>query len=245
MRGVCLFGGTGKRLGRYTRRVANKHLVLIGDKTIADLTAEKMIEAGIRRAAFVTGTNYAGQLITYFGDGREWGFEEIDYRFQYQPDGIPSALVATEIYCKGHKVFLLLGDNVIDYNFQADAREFFERGKGCGIYLKKVEDPRGFGIAEITNGRIVSLEEKPIHPRSDLAIIGAYFFDETAINRAKKLSKSARGETEIVDLLNSYLSDSQLNYKILDCFYADAGTPEQIARVVKWYYEKRWNRPLV
>src|SRR3990167_3581316 len=98
MRGVCLFGGNGTRLGRYTRRVANKHLILIGDKTVADLTVEKMIEAGITRCSFVTGANYAGQIVTYFGDGKEWGFDELDYRFQHQPDGIPSGLLAAENY---------------------------------------------------------------------------------------------------------------------------------------------------
>jgi len=245
MRGICLFGGSGTRLGRYTRRVANKHLILIGDKTIADLTIEKMIEAGVTRCSFVTGANYAGQIVTYFGDGKEWGFEEIDYKFQYHPDGIPSALVVTENYCTGHKVFMHLGDNVIDYNFRSDWEEFAARGKGCQIYLRKVENPKQFGVVEIKDGKILSVQEKPEQPKSDLAIIGAYFFDETAIDRAKKLKKSARGETEITDLIASYLQEGQVSYKILDCFYADAGTPEQIARVVKWYYEKTWKRPLL
>lgn len=245
MRGVCLFGGTGTRLGRFTRRVANKHLILIGDKTIADLTVEKMIETGLKRCSFVTGANYAGQLVSYFGDGNEWGFDEIDYRFQYQPDGIPSALAVTENYCVGHKIFLHLGDNVIDYNFSNDWNEFQKKKYGCQIFLKKVENPHHFGVVELLNGKIVSVDEKPSSPKSDLAIVGAYFLDETAIERSKKLKKSPRNETEIIDLIRSYLEDSSVHYKILDCFYADAGTPEQIAKVVKWYYEKKWNRPLV
>lgn len=240
MRGVCLFGGMGTRLGRYTRRVANKHLILIGDKTIADLTVECMIETGIKQCAFVIGSNYAGQFITYFGDGKEWGFEEIDYKVQHQPDGLPSALIATENFCLGHKVFMHLGDNVIDYNFRNDWEKFSRHSKGCQIYLKRVEEPKHYGIAEVTNGKIVSLVEKPADPKSDLAVIGVYFFDETAIERAKKLPKSARGETEIIDLIKSYQADSEVSHKILDCFYADAGTPQQIARVVNWYYEKKW-----
>ncbi len=244
MRGVCLFGGTGSRLGRYTRRVANKHLILIGDKPVADLTAEKMVETGLRRCSFVTNANNAGQIITYFGDGKEWGFEEIEYRFQYQPDGIPSALVITENHTAGHKIFMHLGDNVIDYNFRSDWEEFSERGKGCRIFLKKVPNPEHFGVVEITNGKIMSIEEKPLRPKSDLAMIGAYFMDETAISRAKKLSKSTRGETEVTDLIKSYLEDSQVHYKALDCFYADVGTPQQIAKVVKWYYEKTWKQKL-
>ena len=244
MRGICLFGGTGQRLGRYTRRVANKHLILIGDKTIADLTAERMVETGLTRSSFVTGANYAGQLVTYFGDGKEWGFEEIDYKFQHQPDGIPSALLAAENYCHGNKVFVHLGDNIIDHNFRKDWEEFMEMGKGCKIFLRAVDDPSNFGVAEISTHRIASLVEKPKNPKSNLAIIGAYFFDETVFERARKLKKSPRGETEITELLNLYLLDSQVSYKILDCFYADAGTPEQIARVVKWYYEKKWKKPL-
>ena len=244
MRGICLFGGTGQRLGRYTRRVANKHLILIGDKTIADLTAERMVETGLTRSSFVTGANYAGQLVTYFGDGKEWGFEEIDYKFQHQPDGIPSALLVAENYCQGHKVFVHLGDNIIDHNFRKDWEEFMEMGKGCKIFLRAVDDPSNFGVAEISAHRIASLVEKPKNPKSNLAIIGAYFFDETVFERARKLKKSPRGETEITELLNLYLLDSQVSYKILDCFYADAGTPEQIARVVKWYYEKKWKKPL-
>ncbi len=244
MRGVCLFGGTGKRLGRYTRRVANKHMILIGDKTVADLTAEKMIKTGLTKCSFVTGANHAGQIITYFGDGKEWGFEEIDYRFQYQPDGIPSALTLTENYCAGHKIFMHLGDNIIDHDFSNDWREFVENNAGCQIFLKKVEDPSAFGIAEIKDGKITSIVEKPAQSSSHLAIIGAYFFDETAIARAKKLNQSVRGETEIADLLNSYLADGRLSYRVLDCFYADAGTPEQIAPIAKWYYEKTWKKIL-
>lgn len=244
MRGVCLFGGTGQRLGRYTRRVANKHLILIGDKTIADLTAERMIDTGLKQCAFVIGSNYAGQFITYFGDGKEWGFEEIDYKVQHQPEGLPSALITAESFCLGHKIFMHLGDNVIDYDFRQDWNQFAERGKGCQIFLRQVNNPSHFGIVEITNGRINSIAEKPSHPKSDLAIVGAYFLDHTAIERAKNLHKSARGETEVVDLIQSYLKDSQVTYKILECFYADAGTPEQLARVVKWYYEKKWQHPL-
>lgn len=244
MRGVCLFGGTGKRLGRYTRRVANKHLILIGDKTVADLTVEKMVETGLSKCSFVTGANYAGQIVTYFGDGKEWGLEEIDYRFQHQPSGIPSALAVTENYCGGHKIFLHLGDNVIDHNFKPDWMEFSEGGMGCRIFLRRVENPSQFGIVEVIGGKITAINEKPENPKSDLAIVGAYFFDETAIERAKQLPLSARGETEVTDLIRSYLEDSRVSHKILDCFYADAGTPQEIARVVKWYYEKTWRRPL-
>jgi glucose-1-phosphate thymidylyltransferase len=238
MRGVCLFGGTGSRLGRYTRRVANKHLILLGDKTVADLTAERMIEAGLDNCAFVTGGNFAGQIVTYFGDGEEWGFKEITYRFQYEPDGIPSALLRTENYCKGHKIFLCLGDNVIDYNFKSDWDEFVAKGWGCKIFLTRVNDPQRFGIAEINEGAIISIEEKPEKPKSNLAIIGAYFFDESVFERAGKLKKSLRGETEVVDLMKSYLKDSSLHYCILDAFYCDVGTTNQIARVVRWYDEK-------
>lgn len=245
MRGICLFGGSGTRIGRFTSRVANKHLILIGDKTVADLTAEKMVNTGLTHCSFVTGANYAGQIVTYFGDGREWGFEEIDYRFQYQPDGIPSGLLVTENYCAGHKVFLHLGDNVIDHSFRADWEQFVETGNGCKIFLKQVAEPQDFGIAEIAAGRIVSITEKPTNPKSDLAIIGAYFFDTTAIERAKKLRRSPRGETEITDLIRSYLEDSHVDFKVLDCFYADAGTPENLAPIAKWYYEKKWKRKLL
>lgn len=245
MRGVCLFGGNGRRLGRYTRRVANKHLILIGDKTVADLTAETMIQTGLKRCAFVTGGHYGGQIVTYFGDGMEWGFEEINYRFQYEPDGVPSALLTTENYVKGHKIFLHLGDNVINHNFREDWENFVQSDAGCQIFLKSVPDPHRFGIVELdSRNNILSIEEKPKNPKSELAVMGAYFFDETALERAKKLVKSARGETEIVDLIKSYLEDSTVTHRILDCFYCDAGAPEQIARVTKWYHEQKWGRIL-
>lgn len=239
MRGICLFGGTGSRLGRYTRRVANKHLILIGDKTVAELVVEKMIETGLDSCAFVTGGNFGGQIVTYFGDGEEWGFKEITYRFQYEPDGIPSALLRTENYCRGHKTFLCLGDNVIDHDFRDDWAKFSKSGKGCQIFLTPVPDPERFGVAEVLDGKIHSIEEKPKRPKSNLAVVGAYFFDETVFDRAQALTKSARGETEIVDLINSYLADSEVGYRILDGFYCDVGTPDQIARVVNWYDEKK------
>lgn len=244
MRGICLFGGTGSRLGRYTRRVANKHLILVGDKTIADLTVERMIGAGCTRCSIVTGTNYAGQIVQYFGNGKEWGFEELDYHFQFEPDGIPSAILTAETACRGEKIFLHLGDNVVDYDFRSDWEEFVESRRGCQIYLRQVANPSQFGVAAISKGRVQSVVEKPQQPESDLAIIGTYFFDATVMERARILKKSGRGETEVIDLIRSYLSDSEVHHKILDCFYADAGTPQQIARVVKWYFEKTWKTPL-
>lgn len=239
MRGVCLFGGTGSRLGRYTRRVANKHLILVGDKTVADLTAEQMIATGIDQCAFVTGGNYGGQIVTYFGDGEEWGFKEITYRFQYEPDGVPSALLRTENYCQGHKVFLHLGDNVIDHHFKADWNEFVAKGWGCKIFLTRVADPERFGVAEVNGDTILSLEEKPTRPKSNLAVVGAYFFDESVFERAKQLKKSARGETEVIDLIKSYLADSQVRYRLLDGFFCDMGTTDQLIRVVQWYDETK------
>lgn len=243
MRGVCLFGGNGTRLGRFTRRVANKHLILIGDKTLAELTAEKMIETGLTRCAFVTGKNYGGQIVTYFGDGAEWGFDEISYHFQPESDGVPSAMLAAEYYLQGHKIFLHLGDNAIAHNFKEDWKNFIRCGAGCQIFLIRVPDPSRFGIVELErDGRIASLAEKPENPRSNLAVIGAYFFDETVVARAKQLSKSSRGETEIIDLIKSYLENSSVIYRILDCFYCDAGAPDQIARLTSWYHEQRWGK---
>src|SRR5689334_11526692 len=99
MKAVCLFGGSGSRLGRYTRRVANKHLVLIGDKTIADLVAEQVYAAGFASCCIVTGSNHSGQLVGYFGDGKEWGFSELEYRFQYAAEGVPSGLSLAASYC--------------------------------------------------------------------------------------------------------------------------------------------------
>lgn len=229
MKGILLAGGTGSRLWPNTKAVS-KQLLPVYDKPLVYYSLSTLMLAGIREILIITTERDQPLFKNLLGDGRELGIR-IQYTSQAVPDGIASALLLGEDFVANDSVCLALGDNI-----------FY--GAGLGLSLAECTNPRGaiafgfsvgdphrFGIVELDkSGKPTSIEEKPKEPRSNYAIPGLYFFDNSAIYRVKKIRKSPRGEYEITSLLESYLKDMSLEIRIIGrgTAWLDCGTTESM-----------------
>jgi glucose-1-phosphate thymidylyltransferase len=224
MRGVILAGGTGSRLNRLTT-VLNKHLVGVGNVPMIEYPLRTLINLGVKDITVVTGSEHAGTVISYLT--QEHAEIDFTYKIQKEAGGVAQALGLVENICKGDKIVVILGDNVFNEDFSEVGKEFEEGEVGAMFFLKKVLDPRRFGVAEIDDSnKIISIEEKPENPKSDLAFTGLYFYDESVFDKIKGLTRSARGEYEISDVNNRYLAEGKAKATIVNGFWSDAGTPK-------------------
>lgn len=228
VRGVVLAGGTGSRLRPLTK-VTNKHLLPVGRKPMIYYPIEKLTSIGIEEILIVTGVEHMGDVVGLLGSGREFGCR-FTYKVQDEAGGIAQALGLAENFANGQSVAVILGDNVFQGDLKEHARLFVEQGQGARLLLKQVPDPQRFGVAQIDDGMVLGIEEKPKAPKSDCAIIGVYFYDSTVFDIIRTLKPSARGELEITDVNNAYIRKGQLAYDILEGWWTDAGTFESLAR---------------
>jgi len=228
LRGVVLAGGTGSRLRPLTK-VTNKHLLPIGHKPMIYYPIEKLTGIGIEEVLIVTGVEHMGDVVGLLGAGREFHCR-FTYKVQDEAGGIAQALGLAENFANGDSVAVILGDNVFQADLTAYAGRFVEQGRGARLLLKQVPDPERFGVAEIRDGRVVGIEEKPKAPKSHHAIIGVYFYDSAVFDIIRTLKPSARGELEITDVNNAYVRSGQLGYDVLEGWWTDAGTFESLAR---------------
>lgn len=222
MKGVILAGGLGTRLRPLTK-ITNKHLLPIYDKPMIFYPIEAMINAGIHDILVVCGGNHAGEFLRLLGNGKAFGLQHLNYTYQEGEGGIAEALALTEYFIGGDKVAVMLGDNVIEKDFRQAKEDFEAQPKGAKILLKEVEDPRPYGVAEVRDGKVLNIEEKPKIPKSNLAVIGIYMFDSAVFEIVKTLKPSARGELEITDVNNAYIERGEMTYAILDGWWGDAG----------------------
>lgn len=229
MKGVILAGGLGTRLMPLTR-VTNKHLLPIYNKPMIYYPIQTLVNAGIEDIMIVTGGNDAGDFLRLLGNGSEFGLRDLHYTYQVGEGGIADALRLAEHFADGDKIVVVLGDNIIEGNIRRAVGEFFAQGKGAKILLKEVPDPERFGVAEIKDGRIVGIEEKPKKPKTNLAVIGIYMYDRQVFDYIRTLKPSGRGEFEITDVNNTYIEQGTLTYDILDGWWTDAGTFESLHR---------------
>lgn len=225
MKGVILAGGNGTRLSPLTG-VTNKSLLPIYDRPMIYYPIQMMAAAGIKEILIVTGGKTCGDMVRVLGDGSEFGLSSLYFTVQEKAGGISQALSLAEHFAKGDKTFVVLGDNLVfGGNVAGAVRSFGQNNlRGAQVFLKPVPDPNRFGIAETANGRIVSIEEKPQRPKSNLAVTGLYLYDETVFDRIRQLRPSLRGELEITDLNRLYLEDGQLGFEMLRGDWIDAGT---------------------
>jgi glucose-1-phosphate thymidylyltransferase len=228
VRGVVLAGGTGSRLRPLTK-VTNKHLLPVGRKPMIYYPIERLTGIGIEEILIVTGVEHMGDVVGLLGSGREFGCR-FTYKVQDEAGGIAQALGLAENFANGQSVAVILGDNVFQGDLKEHARRFVEQGQGARLLLKQVPDPKRFGVAQIRDGMVLGIEEKPKAPKSDYAIIGVYFYDATVFDIIRTLKPSARGELEITDVNNAYIGKGQLAYDILKGWWTDAGTFESLAR---------------
>ncbi len=229
-KGVILAGGSGSRLYPITVAV-NKQLLPVYDKPMIYYPLTTLMLAGIREIVIVSSPAALPQFEAVLGDGARWGLT-FYYATQPSPDGIAHALLMAEDYIAGAPVTLILGDNIFYRSgLPTQLLRSAERTVGATIFTYPVQRPQQFGVVVLDGeGRPISLEEKPAQPRSNLAATGLYFFDERALDFARALKPSARGELEITDLNRIYLERGELYVEQLGrgSAWLDGGTPDQL-----------------
>lgn len=225
MKGVILAGGTGSRLYPLTK-VTNKHLLPVYDKPMICYPLEKLIGAGIEEIMIVSGRGHVGHFLELLGSGSELGVS-ITYEIQEGAGGIAQALGLARRWAGKDNVAVVLGDNIFEDNFREDVKSF---DGGAKVFLKEVSDPQRFGVAEVNGSRILSIEEKPQVPKSNLAVTGLYLYDARVFEIIRTLRPSGRGELEITDVNNAYVRNGEMQYSVLSGFWSDAGTFDSLMR---------------
>jgi glucose-1-phosphate thymidylyltransferase len=229
MKGVVLAGGLGTRLYPLTR-VTNKHLLPVYNKPMIHYPIQTLVEAGITDIMVVTGGNHAGEFLKLLGNGKEFGLRHINYTYQEGEGGIAQALSLAEFFAEGESICVILGDNLLERSIRTSSEAFQRQGRGARILLKKVPDPGRFGVAQLDGNRVIGIVEKPKIPVSDYAVTGVYFYDAEVFEIIRTLKPSGRGELEITDVNNAYITRGTMAYDILEGWWTDAGTFESLLR---------------
>ena len=228
MKGLILAGGTGSRLAPLTD-ATNKHLLAVGKKPMIYYPIEKLVNADIKDIMIVTGTEHMGEIVKTLGSGIKFHCD-FTYRVQDTAGGIAEALGLARGFCYGDRVCVILGDNIFEDGLQYYLYQYMRQDKGAMVLLKDVPDPKRYGVAEVKEEKIISIEEKPEEPKSTLAVTGIYMYDYKVFDIVDKLKPSGRGELEITDVNNQYLEWGELNYMILKGYWTDAGEHNSLAR---------------
>ena len=240
MKGMILAGGSGTRLRPMTNAVP-KQLLPVFDKPLIYYPLSLLMEAGIREILVITGSEERGLFERVLGDGRAFGVR-LFYEVQEVPRGIADAFLIGASFCGAGPVCLVLGDNIF---YGSDMRGRLEKmcsshREGAVVFACKTHTPERFGIVELDEaGRAISLEEKPTRPKSNWAVTGLYIYDGHAVDLARDLRPSARGELEITDLNARYLERGVLRVECLgeDWVWFDAGTPESLFEAASFVRE--------
>lgn len=228
MKGIILAGGTGSRLFPLTK-VTNKHLLPVARKPMIYHPISKLVEIGIEEILIVTGVDHMGDIVNLLGSGKEFGCR-FTYKVQDEAGGIAQALGLAENFAADDQIAVILGDNIFEDNLKPFADEFVKQKNGARVLLKEVSDPERFGVVEIKDGKVLSIEEKPKKPKSKFVVTGVYFYDNEVFGVVKSLKPSARGELEISDVNRHYMKNSKLSYDILSGWWTDAGTFESLEK---------------
>ena len=243
MKGIVLAGGTGSRLFPLTK-ITNKHLLPIYDKPMIFYPIQTLVDAGIAEILVVTGGRNSGDFLRLLANGKEFGLKHLHYTYQEGEGGIADALGLAEHFADGSKICVVLGDNIIEGNIRGAVEDFQKQEAGAKILLKEVADAERFGVAEIQNGRVVGIEEKPQKPKSNYAVTGIYMFDETVFDKVRQLVPSRRGELEITDVNNAYIREGTMTFSYLEGWWTDAGTFESLLRAANLVADLRGANPV-
>jgi glucose-1-phosphate thymidylyltransferase len=229
-KGLILAGGSGTRLYPMTQSIS-KQLLPIYDKPMIYYSLSTLMLAGIRDILLISTPEDTHCFESLLKDGSQWGIN-IHYCVQKSPDGLAQAFILGESFIENHHSTLVLGDNIFyGHDFHQLLLNAKNREEGATIFTHHVQDPERYGIAEFDGkNQVISLEEKPLKPKSNYAVTGLYFYDEDVVEMAKSLKPSMRGELEITDLNRLYLDQNQLHMEVMGRGYAwlDTGTHKSL-----------------
>lgn len=227
MKGIILHGGHGTRLRPLTH-TGPKQLLPIANKPMSQFCLESMIEAGVRDIAIIIGGTGSNKVREYYGNGEQFGVK-ITYVEQDYPRGIAHAILLCKNFVNNDKFLVFLGDNIIQKPIVDYSKKFEGSDAAASILLCEVDNPSRFGIAEVKNGQILRIMEKPKDPPSNLAVTGIYFLTPKIFDIIERLKPSWRNELEITDALHMLLKENnKITYDMITDYWKDTGTPEDI-----------------
>ena len=240
-KGIILAAGKGTRLRPMTNAVS-KHLLNIHDKPMIFYSLNTLMQAHIREILIITNPKDLESYQNVLGNGEQLGID-IKYEIQEKPNGIAEAFIIGQEFLASSKCILMLGDNIL-LNNNLNLMEIIQNNKGASLFSYPVDNPKNFGILKInTKKEIISIDEKPKNPKTNLAIIGLYIFDNNVTNIAKSLRPPKRNELEITDINNFYIKNSNTKVYKIDgsAFWIDAGSVKNL-NIARKFVSKRQNK---
>lgn len=234
MKGIILAGGRATRLRPLTK-ITSKQLLPVYNKPMIFYPIETLVKAGIKDILIIIAPEYAGHFLNLLGSGKDFGVK-FTYEIQEEPRGLADAFIVGEQFIGDDSVTMILGDNIFDYDFSKDLQNF---KSGAHVFAKEVPDPHRYGVIEFDKDHnVLSIVEKPEHPKSNYAMVGMYVVDNRACEFARKAQPSTRGEIEITEVINRYHELKELKVSTIDGIWEDAGTFDSLLKVNNYWAEK-------